>query len=83
MEVLYADGRIEGPILEFILYFISPTLLGYISLAAISFILVGLWVPKWKKFAIVTGVLFHIAIDATMYVGTFSYTGTRALCCLS
>lgn len=37
------------------------------------FLAVGLWCPKLRRWAIVTGILFHICLGATMSIGTFSW----------
>ena len=49
------------------------TLMAWATIAVELFVGVGLWFTKLRPFAIVLGILFHVAIEVTMPVRMFSF----------
>lgn len=73
LSSLDAIGQLEGPFKRIILA-VVPLLALSIATVVIEWVLVvGLWMPNWRRHVIAAGVLLHLGIDAIMYVDTFGY----------
>ena len=84
MLAFYDQGSIAGDFVTLLdLFFSIPLFSGlmelfYRSLAWFTLVVegglvIGLWLPKWRRLSLALGLLLHLGIDLTMNVSTFSF----------
>ncbi len=73
LESMHYIGSIKGIFSPIIFKYVSFRALSLFTIFAEAFLIFGLWHKKTRFLAMLIGFMFHIGIDATMGVATFSY----------